>query len=93
LGRFLPYLGIEFDPRAIKDLNKLDRAIRAQIFDYLTSRIADSADPRDFGKPLRHDKFRLRRFRVRDYRIVCELHERSQTVLVVAVGHRRDVYD
>ena len=48
--------------------------------------------PRNFGKPLRYDKFGLRRYRVRDFRIVCELQEARQVVLVVSVGHCKDVY-
>ena len=83
---------IEYDPEAIKDLNKLDHFIRSEIFDYLQDRIARAESPRHFGKPLRYEKFGLWRYRVRDFRIVCELQERRQVVLVVGVGHRKDVY-
>jgi mRNA interferase RelE/StbE len=58
---------IEYDPRAIKDLNQLDRSVRADIVEYMTKRIAQAEDPRDFGKPLRHDKFGLWRYRVSGY--------------------------
>jgi mRNA interferase RelE/StbE len=64
---------LKYDPEAIKDLNKLDRFIRSEIFSYMSERIARAASPRNFGKPLRHDKFGLWRYRVRDFRIVCEL--------------------
>jgi mRNA interferase RelE/StbE len=84
---------IEYDPEALRDLNKLNRSIRSEIFRYMQGRIADAASPRDFGKPLRYDKFGLWRYRVRDFRIVCELREARQVVLVVGVGHRRDVYE
>jgi mRNA interferase RelE/StbE len=83
---------IEYQPEAIKDLNRLDRFIRSEIFSYLQERIAGAESPRDFGKPVRHDKFGLWRYRVRDYRIICELQETRQVVLVVGVGHRKDVY-
>ncbi len=83
---------IEFDPGAIRDLNKLDRSIRAEIFGYMQGRIARADDPRNFGKALRHDKFGLWRYRVRDFRIICELQDARQVVLVVGVGHRKDVY-
>jgi len=55
--------------------------------------IANAQDPRDFGKPLRASKFGLWRYRVRDYRIICELQEKRLVVLVVAVGHHSTVYD
>ena len=83
---------IEYDPGAIRDLNKLDRSVRAEIYKYMQDRIAQAESPRDFGKPLRHDKFGLWRYRVRDFRIVCELQHARQVVLVVGVGHRREVY-
>jgi mRNA interferase RelE/StbE len=63
---------IEYDPGAIRDLNRLDRSVRAEIYKYMQDRIAQAESPRDFGKPLRHDKFGLWRYRVRDFRIVCE---------------------
>lgn len=84
---------IEYDPGALKDLRKLDRTVQEEILDYMDQRIAAASSPRDFGKPLRGSKFGLWRYRVRDYRIVCELQESRLTVLVVAVGHRSTIYD
>jgi mRNA interferase RelE/StbE len=59
----------------------------------MDSRIAAADDPRRFGKPLRHSKRGLWRYRVRDYRIVCQIQEAKLTVLVVGVGHRSKVYE
>jgi mRNA interferase RelE/StbE len=83
---------IEYDPEAIKDLNKLNRSIRSEIVSCMQERIAQAESPRNFGKPLRYDKFGLWRYRVRDFRVVCELQEARKVVLVVGVGHRKDVY-
>jgi mRNA interferase RelE/StbE len=83
---------IEYDPGALDDLKKLDRSIQREILDYMDNRIARAEDPRDFGKPLRGSKFGFWRYRVRDYRIICEIQERRLVVLVVAVGHRSTVY-
>jgi mRNA interferase RelE/StbE len=84
---------IEYDPRAVKDLKKLDRKIQREILDYMDERVATAQDPRDFGKPLRASKFGLWRYRVRDYRIICELQEKRLVVLVVAIGHRSTIYE
>ena len=85
---------IEYDPGAAKDLKKLDRAVQREILDYMDNRVAMAEDPRRLGKPLRASKFGLWRYRVRDYRIICELQqERRLVVLVVAVGHRGTIYD
>jgi mRNA interferase RelE/StbE len=84
---------IDYDPGALKDLKKLDRTIQREILDYMEQRVAMAKDPRDFGKPLRASKFGLWRYRVQDYRIICELQEKRLVVLVVAVGHRRTIYE
>ena len=84
---------VEYDPRALKDLKKLDRAVQREIVDYLDERIARASNPRDFGKALRYSKYGLWRFRVRDYRVLCEIQDTKMIVLVVAVGHRSAVYD
>jgi mRNA interferase RelE/StbE len=84
---------IEYDEGALADLKKLDRQIQREVVDYVEMRIAKADDPRAFGKPLRHSKFGLWRYRVRDYRIICEIRESQLIVLVVAVGHRSIVYE
>jgi mRNA interferase RelE/StbE len=84
---------IKYDEEALADLKKLDRQIQREILDYLDQRIGKADDPRVFGKSLRHSKFGLWRYRVRDYRIICQLRQSELVVLVVAVGHRSTVYE
>jgi mRNA interferase RelE/StbE len=84
---------IEYDEGALSDLKKLDRQIQREILEYIEKRIGKAEDPRTFGKPLRHSKFGLWRYRVRDYRIICELRDAQLRVLVVSVGHRSTIYE
>jgi mRNA interferase RelE/StbE len=84
---------IEYDEAAVEDLKKLDKPVQREILNYMEKRIAKADDPRSFGKPLRHSKFGLWRFRVRDYRILCQLQQSRLVVLVVAIGHRSKIYD
>jgi len=84
---------IEYSGLALKQLKKLGRPVQAEILDYMDKRIAMAANPRDFGKSLRHDKFGLWRYRVADYRIICELNDKVTVVTVLAVGHRSTIYD
>lgn len=86
-------MSLSTTPRAIKDLKKLDSPVRREIVEFMETRIANGRDPRDFGKPLRKTLFGLWRFRVRDYRIICEVRESRLVVLVIAVGHRSTVYE
>lgn len=84
---------IEYDEGALADLKKLDRQMQQEILEYMEKRIAKAEDPRTFGKPLRHSKFGLWRYRVRDFRIISELRDAQLRVLVVAVGHRSTIYE
>lgn len=82
-----------FDERAFKELRKLGTQAQRDIISYLDERISSEADPRRFGKGLKADLAGLWRYRVGDYRILCQIRDRELLVLVVAVGHRRDVYE
>ena len=86
--------GYEFDARALKELGKLDRQAQKEIIRYLDSRIAKKNEtPRRFGKALTGDLKGLWRYRVGDYRLICSVEDKRLVVLVLRVGHRRDVYD
>jgi mRNA interferase RelE/StbE len=81
-----------FDERAFKELRKLGKQAQREILNYLDERVAGEGDPRRFGKGLKADLAGLWRYRVGDYRILCQIQDGELLVLVVAVGHRRDVY-
>lgn len=83
---------VDIIPSAEKDLVKLGKSAQKKVFAYLESRIVEIADPRSFGKPLKHGLKGLWRYRVEDYRIVCQLEDKTSTVVVMGVGHRKDVY-
>ncbi len=83
---------IEFDDAAAKELRKLDRQIQKEILHYLRKRIATEDDPRRFGRPLSHSLAGLWRYRIRNYRIICNIEEDKLVVLIVRIAHRKDVY-
>jgi mRNA interferase RelE/StbE len=82
-----------FDERALKELRKLGKQAQRDILTYLDERIAGEGDPRRFGKSLKADLVGLWRYRVGDYRILCQIRDGELLVLVVAVGHRREIYE
>lgn len=83
---------VEWDDVARKELRKLDRQLQLNILRYLRERISCNDDPRRFGKPLAYDKHGLWRYRVQEARIICQLFEDELLVLVVRVGHRKNIY-
>jgi len=73
------YIGRAKDPRSFGKPGLCSAALQGGIFDSFRS--------------LRPNTFRLWRYRLRDYRIICQLQQGKFIVLVVAVGHRSIVYD
>lgn len=84
---------IEFAPRVEKELKRIGKSEAKRILDYLVERVASSKDPRQLGKPLKGNLTEYWRYRVGDYRVVCEIQDTKMVVLVVRVGHRKEVYD
>lgn len=77
---------------AEKQLKKLDKSIQKRILDYLKDRINGCKNPRHFGEALKGDKSGLWRYRIGDFRIICEIQENELIVLTLAIGHRREIY-
>lgn len=84
---------VEFDDAAAKELRKLDKQTQQEILGYFRKRIATDEDPRRLGKPLTRDLAGLWRYRVRNYRMICNIEDDKLLVLVLRVGHRKDVYE
>jgi len=82
-----------FDQRALKELRKLGKQAQRDIIAYLDERVAGEGSPRRFGKEVKADLAGLWRYRVGDYRILCQITDGELLVLVVSVGHRKDIYE
>lgn len=82
---------IVISSKAEKELSKLDATARKRILAELR-KVASSENPRSRGKALDGKLRGLWRYRAGDYRIVCDIRDDVLVVLVVDVGHRRDVY-
>lgn len=87
-----PVWRIEFDRAADRELRKLGNEAERRITRFLRQRIATAEDPRRLGHALMGDRKGLWRYRVGDYRIVASIEDDRFVVLVVAVGHRREIY-
>ncbi len=59
---------------------------------YIENKIAKSDNPRRFGKSLTGNLKGLWRYRVGDYRIICQIDDAGLIILVIEVGHRRKMY-
>ena len=83
---------VEFIPAAQRELGKLDRQAARRIGDYLQEVVTSCSDPRQRGKGLTANRTGLWRYRVGDYRVICEIQDGLLVVLVVRVSHRSEAY-
>ena len=83
---------VEISRTAEKQIRKLNRTAQESVVRFLRERVQAVDNPRQFGKPLHGDKGGLWRYRVGDYRLICDIQDERITVLVLRVGHRKDVY-
>ena len=75
-----------------KQIRKLDKTTAKQILEYIHDRIDGCENPRAFGKPLLENRKGQWRYRIEDYRLICEIKDRELIVLALEVGHRKKVY-
>ncbi len=84
---------IEYRQQVRKSLEKLDAASRKRIRKFLEERVAGLHDPRQIADRLQGSKLgQFWRYRVGDYRIICDIQDQKLVVLVVEIGHRSSVY-
>ena len=83
---------IVFSEKAKKQLKKLDKHIAALIIGWLEKNIDGSENPRIHGKGLTENRAGEWRYRIGDYRVICEIQDEKVIVLVLDVGHRRYIY-
>lgn len=84
---------INYSDRALRALRKMDKQNARRIVDFMDLRIAVLDDPRQSGKPLKGELGVFWRYRVGDYRILCEIRDDELIILAATIGHRSDVYD
>ena len=83
---------IELTSTATRQLAKLDKAVAQRIRRFLQQRIAPSENPRILGQRLQGKLEEFWKYRVGDYRIIAKIEDDRLVVLVIQIGHRREIY-
>jgi len=83
---------IEIDPRAARELERIDTPHRRRIVKFMRERVATLEDPRSIGEALHGPLRKLWKYRVGSYRIIVDIQDGTLIVLVLRIGHRRQVY-
>ena len=77
--------------KALKNLQKLSKPVKDQI-DAFILKLESLENPRILGKSLQGNLNDYWCYRVGDYRLICKIKDNQLVVLVVAIGHRREIY-
>ncbi|MCR4594136.1 MAG: type II toxin-antitoxin system RelE/ParE family toxin [Clostridiales bacterium] len=84
---------VEYTQQAIKQLSKLDKYTKKLIYAWIDKNLQGCDNPRLHGKGLSSNRAGQWRYRVGDYRLIAEIEDERIVILIINVGHRRDVYD
>ncbi len=83
---------VEFSKNALKDFKKLDRHTAALILGWIRKNLENCENPRLFGKGLTANRSGEWRYRVGDYRLLAKIDDQKIIILILNVGHRREIY-
>ena len=75
-----------------KDFKKLDHYTQTMIIAWVDKHIDGTSNPRSTEKALTNNLKGLWRYRIGDYRLICEIHDNELIILALAIGHRREIY-
>ena len=83
---------IRLSETALKTLEKIDKPERLRIRQFIKDTLANLDDPRTMGKALQGNLKGLWRYRVGNYRLICQIYNSELILMVLEIGHRKDVY-
>ena len=83
---------IDYTEEARRSLHRLDPKVSARIVAFMEKRVAALSDPTQIAERLKGGLRDYWRYRVGDYRIICEIKKAVVTVVVIRVGHRKEIY-
>lgn len=84
---------VELSERFKKEFRKLDKYTQKMIRAWINKNLVRTENPRLHGKGLTANRSGQWRYRIGDYRLICDINENKLIILALSVGHRRDVYD
>lgn len=83
---------VEYTPKAVRQLAKLDKNTRKLIYAWIDKNLQNCENPRQHGKGLTANRSSQWRYRVGDYRLVADIQDDRVIILMLNIGHRKDVY-
>ena len=82
----------EFSKEALKTLKKLDKYTSLLIISWIRKNLEGCSDPRIHGKGLTANRSGEWRYRIGDYRLISHIQDDRVVILILEIGHRKDIY-
>lgn len=83
---------VVFTEGTLRELKKLDKHTALLITAWVRKNLEGCSDPRVHGKGLTVNHRGKWRYRIGDYRLIADISDYTITILILNVGHRRDIY-
>lgn len=83
---------VVFTDKALKKLRKIDKSIARMILGWVRKNLENCDNPRKHGKALVGNHAGSWRYRVGDYRLIAEIQDDKIIILILSVGHRKNIY-
>lgn len=84
---------VRYSERALKELKKLDKYTQKIIISWIGKNLEGCEDPCTHGKGLTANRSGQWRYRIGDYRLICQIDDNELVILALTVGRRKEIYD
>ena len=79
-------------PQFDTEFKKLDKYTQRMLVAWIDKNLENCTNPRIYGKGLTSNRRGQWRYRIGDYRIICNIEDNKLVILALTIGHRRDIY-
>ncbi|MDN6163770.1 MAG: type II toxin-antitoxin system RelE/ParE family toxin [Tetragenococcus halophilus] len=83
---------VVYEKKALKQLSKLDKGQQRMIMAWINKNLVQTDNPRQQGKALKGELKEYWRYRVGNYRLLADINDNEIKIIIIHIGHRREVY-
>lgn len=81
-----------YSKKVLKDLKKVDKQLQKNIYNWIDKNLQNCINPREKGKALSYNRVGQWRYRIGNYRLICEIKDKELIILALEFGHRKNIY-
>lgn len=81
-----------YSKTVLKDLKKVDKQLQKNIYNWIDKNLQNCINSREKGKALSYNRVGQWRYRIGNYRLICEIKDKELIILALEFGHRKNIY-